>query len=67
MDSPQSPVSPIMRDLSEYIAQATREPLPAEVLETTKIHLVDTVAAMISGSRLPPGGASARVHPTRRG
>jgi 2-methylcitrate dehydratase PrpD len=55
MDSPQSIVSPIMHDLSEYIAQAINEPLPNEVVETTKIHLVDTVAAMISGSQLPPG------------
>jgi 2-methylcitrate dehydratase PrpD len=55
MDSPQASVSPIMRDLSEYIAHALHEPLSADVLETTKIHLVDTVAAMISGSQLPPG------------
>jgi 2-methylcitrate dehydratase PrpD len=55
MDSPQANVSPTMRDLSEYIAQAVGQPLPPEVLETTKIHLVDTVAAMISGSQLPPG------------
>jgi 2-methylcitrate dehydratase PrpD len=55
MDTPQSIVSPIMRDLSEYIAQAIDAPLPSQVVETTKIHLVDTMAAMISGSQLPPG------------
>jgi len=55
MDTPQSVVSPIMHDLSAYIAHAIREPLPSEVVETTKIHLVDTVAAMVSGSQLPPG------------
>jgi 2-methylcitrate dehydratase PrpD len=55
MDTPQSIVSPIMHDLSEYIAHAIREPLPSEVAETTKIHLVDTVAAMVSGSQLLPG------------
>jgi 2-methylcitrate dehydratase PrpD len=55
MDTPQSVVSPVMHDLSEYIARAIREPLPSEVAETTKIHLVDTVAAMVSGSQLPPG------------
>jgi 2-methylcitrate dehydratase PrpD len=55
MDSPQSDVSPTMHDLSEYIVRAIREPLPDEVIETTKIHLVDTIAAIISGSQLPPG------------
>jgi 2-methylcitrate dehydratase PrpD len=44
-----------MQRLSEYIAGALRKPLPAAVAETTKHHLLDTLAAMISGSRLPPG------------
>ena len=54
MDTPHATVSSTMRDLSEYIARAVREPLPDDVVETTKIHLVDTVAAMVSGSQLPP-------------
>jgi 2-methylcitrate dehydratase PrpD len=48
-------VSPVMRRLSAYIAQALRRPLPRAVAEKTKHHLLDTLAAMISGSRLPPG------------
>jgi 2-methylcitrate dehydratase PrpD len=32
-----------------------RRPLPPAVAEKTKHHLLDTLAAMISGSRLPPG------------
>jgi 2-methylcitrate dehydratase PrpD len=44
-----------MRQLSAYIARALRRPLPAEVVEKTKHHVLDTVAAMLSGSRLPPG------------
>ena len=48
-------VSPIMIELSNYIASALRKPLPRPVIERAKIHLVDTFAAMISGSRLPPG------------
>jgi 2-methylcitrate dehydratase PrpD len=48
-------ISPVMQRLSAYIAQAPRKPLPGPVLEKTKHHVLDTVAAMLSGSRLPPG------------
>ena len=51
-------VSPLMTDLSTYIAGAVRKAPPREVMERAKIHLVDTVAAMISGSRLLPGKAA---------
>jgi len=44
-----------MRRLSAYAAGALRKPLPAPVAEKTKHHLLDTVAAMVSGSRLRPG------------
>jgi 2-methylcitrate dehydratase PrpD len=50
-----STVSPVMQGLSAYIARALRKPLPPAVLEKTKHHLLDTFAAMLSGSRLPPG------------
>ena len=53
-----TPVSPLMKQLSEYIAGAVKKPLPVHVAERAKIHLVDTVAAMISGSRLLPGKAA---------
>lgn len=49
------PVSPLTATLSDYIARATRRALPAEVAEKTRHHLLDTLAAMISGSRLAPG------------
>jgi 2-methylcitrate dehydratase PrpD len=45
-----------MDRLSAYIAAALRRPLPPAVLEKTKHHVLDTIAAMISGSRLAPGG-----------
>lgn len=48
-------ISPLMQQLSRYIAGALGKPLPDEVLERAKVHLVDTFAAMISGSRLLPG------------
>ena len=47
--------SPVMQRLSAYIAGALRKPLPPPVAEKTKHHLLDTIAAMLSGSRLAPG------------
>jgi 2-methylcitrate dehydratase PrpD len=44
-----------MQRLSAYIAAAPRKPLPENVLERTKHHVLDTLAAMVSGSRLLPG------------
>ena len=44
-----------MSQLSAYIASALRRPLPPAVIEKTKHHILDTIAAMISGSRLAPG------------
>jgi 2-methylcitrate dehydratase PrpD len=49
------PVSPVMQRLSVYVAGALRKPLPRTVAEKTKHHLLDTLAAMVSGSRLRPG------------
>lgn len=48
-------VSPMMIELSEYIAAAATRPLPRDIIDRAKLHLVDTFAAMISGSRLLPG------------
>ncbi len=60
-----SPVSAVMTRLSTYMAEAANRPLPAEVVETTKQHILDTLAAMISGTTLPPGKLAlvyARAH-----
>ena len=48
-------VSPLMKQVSEYIAGALKQPLPEAVVEKTKHHVLDTFAAMVSGSRLLPG------------
>ena len=48
-------MSPVMSQLSAYIASALRRSLPPAVIEKTKHHILDTLAAMISGSRLAPG------------
>ena len=48
-------VSPVMLKLSQYISEARDRPIPKEVAQRAKLHLIDTFAAMISGSELPPG------------
>jgi 2-methylcitrate dehydratase PrpD len=48
-------ISPVMQRLSAYIAQAAKKPLPPAVVEKTKHHILDTIAAMISGAKLLPG------------
>ena len=47
-----------MAELSRYMAAAKDRGLPAEVVEKAKHHILDTFAAMISGSELPPGRAA---------
>ena len=44
-----------MRDLSAYMAGAARGPLSREVAEKTKHHIIDSLAAMVSGAALLPG------------
>lgn len=48
-------VSPVMAKLSTYMSEARTRALPDEVVEATKQHILDTLAAMISGSELLPG------------
>jgi 2-methylcitrate dehydratase PrpD len=48
-------VSPIMTKLSTFMSDAAGHALPADVVEKTKHMILDTLAAMISGSELPPG------------
>jgi len=51
-------VNPVMDKLSAYMAEASGRGLPDEVVEKAKHHILDTFAAMISGSELPPGRAA---------
>jgi 2-methylcitrate dehydratase PrpD len=57
-DETHQAVSPIMQQLSTYMASASTHALPDDVIEKTKEHILDTFAAMISGSSLPPGRAA---------
>ena len=49
------PISQVMTALSTYMAGAKDRALPADVAENAKHHILDTFAAMVSGSELPPG------------
>jgi 2-methylcitrate dehydratase PrpD len=49
------PVSDVMRRLSTYMSEAPTRALPADVVERAKRHILDALAAMVSGSELVPG------------
>src|SRR5229473_1896322 len=51
-------VSAVMAKLSAYMSEAGGRALPDEVVEKAKHHILDTFAAMISGSDLPPARAA---------
>jgi 2-methylcitrate dehydratase PrpD len=51
-------VSPVMDKLSKYMSEASERALPDEVVEKAKHHILDTLAAMISGSEIRPGRAA---------
>jgi 2-methylcitrate dehydratase PrpD len=58
--TPSPTVGPVMSALAAYMSAARTRALPDEVTEQAKYHLLDTMAAMISGSELPPGQAAQR-------
>jgi 2-methylcitrate dehydratase PrpD len=51
----QPSISPVMTTLSAYMSEARGRPLPADVVEKAKHHILDTLAASVSGSELPAG------------
>jgi len=53
-------VSPATAMLADYVARTLDRELPAEVVARTRLHVLDTFAAMLSGSRLKPGALAAR-------
>ena len=55
----------VMDELSNYMAHAKSRILPPDVAEKAKEHVLDTLAAMVSGTELPPGKVAlnfARFH-----
>jgi len=55
-----STISPVTTALADYVAKTLDRELPAAVVARTKLHVLDTIAAMVSGSRLKPGDFAAR-------
>jgi len=60
-------ISPLIRRLAAYIASAPRRALPRAVTERAKLHLLDTLAAMLSGSQLLPGRRAIRFAASQGG
>ena len=56
----EAPISPITAALCEYVAATLDRDMPPEIVEKTKLHTLDTIAAMVSGSRLKAGQLAAR-------
>ncbi len=55
MTETDTQISPPMADLSAHMAAAPTAPLPAATATKAKHHILDTLAAMVSGARLKPG------------
>jgi len=55
LEAAASDLSPVMLKLSTYMAAAGTTELPEKVVQDAKHHILDTIAAMVSGSELPPG------------
>ena len=53
-------VGPVMTELARYMAAAAERELPVDAIEHAKHHILDTIAAMVSGSALGPGQAALR-------
>jgi 2-methylcitrate dehydratase PrpD len=53
-------ISEVTATLANYVAQTLDRDLPANVAAQAKLHILDTLAAAISGSRLKPGLFAAR-------
>jgi len=53
----------VMSALSAYMSEARSRALPEDVIEQAKCHLLDSLAAMISGSELPARPGRAALHP----
>ncbi|MEE8332852.1 MAG: MmgE/PrpD family protein, partial [Alphaproteobacteria bacterium] len=60
MNDTDTKISPLMQELSGYIATGWKNKLPEAVAEKAKQHLLDTLASMVSGAKLAPGEMAVR-------
>lgn len=56
-----------INQVSQYLAAARTRELPAEVARKAKHHILDTIAAMVSGAKLKPGRLALRYGRSQRG
>jgi 2-methylcitrate dehydratase PrpD len=52
-------ISPVTTALCDYVVATLDRDMPPEIVEKTKLHTLDTLAAMVSGSRLKAGQLAA--------
>ena len=57
----QEAATDVMKALRVFVASAPERPLPTEVLEKTKQHILIMLACMISGTTLKPGRLAAEM------
>jgi 2-methylcitrate dehydratase PrpD len=55
MKNRNNDIQPMMVEVSEYVASALKRPLPPDVVEKAKHHILDTFAAIVVGESLKPG------------
>jgi 2-methylcitrate dehydratase PrpD len=65
--SGKTEISSVMHELATYVSKARKAPLPKPIVEKTKHHVLDTIAAMVSGSKLLPGEMAISYIKTRGG
>jgi 2-methylcitrate dehydratase PrpD len=61
------PIGELMTRLSAYMSEARTRALPDDVVERAKRHVLDTIAAMVSGADLAPGRAALAFAQSYRG
>jgi 2-methylcitrate dehydratase PrpD len=66
-EAKDEPISPVTTTLAEYVSKTLDRELPPDVVAKTKLHVLDTIAAMVSGSRLKAGQFAARYVDTLGG
>ncbi|MBR8741803.1 MmgE/PrpD family protein [Nocardiopsis sp. MG754419] len=66
-DATETPVDPRTAALAAHVAGARERGLPPEVAAKTRLHVLDTLAATLSGSRLEPGIRGAAYARTQGG
>ena len=59
-EAKDEPISPVTVALADYVSKTLDREMPPAVIAKTKLHVLDTVAAMVSGSRLKAGEFAAR-------